>query len=81
MLNLKDYPQSHLFKHSQMASSNIFTTFFFFPFLGPLPVAYGGSQARSPIGAIAADLSQSHSNTGSKQHLRPTPQLTATPDP
>ena len=35
------------------------------------PVAYGGSQARGPIGATAASLS--HSNTESKPHLRPTP--------
>ena len=43
--------------------------------------AYGGSQARGPIRAVAADLHQSHSNTRSKPHLRPTPQLKATPDP
>ena len=29
----------------------------------------------------AAGLGHSHSNVGSEQHLRPTPQLTATPDP
>jgi len=45
------------------------------------PVAYGGSQARGPIRAIAASLHQSHSNAGSLPHLQPTPQLTATPDP
>ena len=43
--------------------------------------AYGGSQARGLIGAVAAGLHHSHSNTRSKLHLRPTPQLTATPDP
>ena len=43
--------------------------------------ASGGSQARGPIGAVAASLCQSHSNTGSEPRLRPTPQLTATPDP
>ena len=43
--------------------------------------AYGGSQARGPIGAEAAGLSQSHSNMGSDLRLRPTPQLTATPGP
>ena len=42
--------------------------------------AYGGSQARGRIGAIAASLRQSHSNAGSEPGLRPTPQLTATPD-
>ena len=44
-------------------------------------VAYGISQARDPIGAAAANLHHSHSHAGSKPHLRPTPQLTATPDP
>ena len=34
-------------------------------FLGGTPVAYGGSQARGPIGAIAASLHHSHSNAGS----------------
>ena len=58
-----------------------FVFFFFFPFLGPLSMAYRGSQARGLIGAIDPGLRQSHSNTGSEQHLRPTPQLTATPDP
>eukprot|EP00108_Taenia_solium_P006331 TsM_001148800 transcript=TsM_001148800 gene=TsM_001148800 len=47
----------------------------------PLPMAYGGSQARGPIGAVATSLHQSHSNSGSEPRLQPTPQLTATPDP
>ena len=42
------------------------------------PAAYGGSQARSLIGAIATGLHQSHSNTRSKPHLQPIPQLMAT---
>jgi len=44
------------------------------------PAAYGGSQARGQIGAVATGLRQSHSNAGSEPHLQPTPQLTATPD-
>ena len=44
------------------------------------PAAYGGSQARDPIGAVATGLRQSHSNAGSEPRLQPTPQLTATPD-
>ena len=44
------------------------------------PMAYGGSQARDPIGAIAAGLYHSRSNTRSEPRLRPIPQLTATPD-
>ena len=51
--------------------------FFFFSLFR----AYGGSQARGPIGVAAADLYHSQSNTRFKPHLRPTPQLTATPDP
>ena len=43
--------------------------------------AYGGSQARGLIGAIAAGLRHSHSNTGFEPHLQPIPQLTAMPDP
>ena len=66
----------------------IFFFFFFFAFFGLLlllmgaaPVAHGGCQARGLMGAVTAGLHQSHSNAGSKSHLRPTPQLTATPDP
>ena len=44
-------------------------------------MAYGSSQARGPIGAIAAGLQHSHSNTGSEACPGPTPQLTAMPDP
>ena len=58
---------------------NIF--FFFFSFSRAAPAAYGGSQARDLIGAIAAGLNQSHSNVGSEPCLRPTPQLMAMLDP
>ena len=52
---------------------------FFFTFSRAAPMAYGGSQARNLIiiRDVAASLCQSHSSAGSK----PTPQLTATPDP
>ena len=36
------------------------------------PVVFGGSQARGLIGAMAAGLSHSHSNTRSKLCLQPT---------
>ena len=55
--------------------------FCLFVFSRATPVAHGGSQARGPVGAVAASLHHSHSNTGSEPHLWPTPQLTATPDP
>ena len=38
-------------------------------------------EARGLIGATAAGLRHSHSNVGSKRHLRPTPQFTAMLDP
>ena len=52
-----------------------------FVFSRAAPTAYGGSQARGRIGAVAAGLRQSHSNARSEPHLQPTSQLTATPDP
>ena len=42
-------------------------------------MAYGGSQARGQIEDMATGLY--HNNTGFEPRLRPTPQLTATPDP
>ena len=45
------------------------------------PAAYGGSQPRSLIRAVAASLRQSHSNSGPKPRLQPTSQFTATLDP
>ena len=43
--------------------------FFFLSFLGLLPAAYGGSQARGLIGAVATSLHQSHGNAGSEPCL------------
>uniref|UniRef100_A0A8D2A791 Serine/threonine kinase 31 n=2 Tax=Sus scrofa TaxID=9823 RepID=A0A8D2A791_PIG len=60
-----------------------FFLFFFFCLFAiswAAPAAHGGSQARGRIGAAGTGLRQSHSNTGSKPCLQPTPQLTATPD-
>ena len=62
-------------------TSFFFFFFFFFCIFRAAPAAYGGSQARGLIGAVAAGLHHSHSNMGSEPHLQPTPQLTATPDP
>ena len=42
--------------------------------------AYGGSQARGPIGAVAAAYTTA-THAGSQPRLRPTPQLTAMLDP
>ena len=49
-------------------------------FLRAAPTAYGGSQSRGPIRAVAASLHHSHSNAGSELCVRPTPQLTAVLD-
>ena len=55
----------------------IFYNFFF----KAAPMAHGISQARGGMGAIAVGLHHRHRNTRSEPLLRPTPQLTATPDP
>ena len=62
---------------------SFFLSFFFFVFclFSAALVAYGGSQATGLIRAVAAGLSQRHSNAGSKPHLRSIPQLMAMPDP
>ena len=54
--------------------------FFLFAISWAAPAAYGGSQARGRIGAVATGLHQGHSNAGSEPRLQPTSQLTATPD-
>ena len=52
---------------------------FFFCLFKATPVAYGDSQPRSQIGAVAA--SYSHRNVRSEPHLGPTPQFMATLNP
>ena len=59
----------------------LFIYFCLFAFSRATPAAYGGSQARDLIGDVATSLCHSHSNTGSKPNLQPTPQLMATQDP
>ena len=55
--------------------SHIFRLFFFFFFFfvfghfRATPLAYGGSEARGRIGAVAASLHHSHSNLGSEPRL------------
>ena len=71
--------------HVQVISSFYFfiqlVLFFVCLFSRAVPPAYGGSQARSGIGATAASLYYSHSNMVSEPHLWPTPQLMAMLDP
>ena len=56
-----------------------FLNFYSFCFFRTALRAYGGSQARGLIGAVAAGLHHSHNNARSELHLRPTPKLTAMP--
>uniref|UniRef100_A0A8D1SUR3 Uncharacterized protein n=1 Tax=Sus scrofa TaxID=9823 RepID=A0A8D1SUR3_PIG len=58
----------------------LFQIFFFF-FFRATHTAHGGSQARDRIRGTVASLCHNHSNSESKLHLQPTPQLMATPDP
>ena len=54
---------------------------FFFCLFRAAPAAYGGSQARGLIWAVAASLPHSHGRARSEPCLRPTPQLMAMPNP
>ena len=63
-----------------MISGFMFVCLFFCLYRAAL-AAYGCSQARGQMVAVATGLRQSHSNARSKPHVRPTPQLTATPNP
>ena len=59
-----------------------FAFFFFFGLFRGAFIAYGSSQARDEIEAIAVDLHDSHSIAGPKLlHLRHTPWLSAMLDP
>ena len=62
-------------------SNILFFFFFVFCLFRAAPEVYGVSRARGLIRAVAASLHHSYSNEGSEPHLRPTPQLTAMPEP
>ena len=47
--------------------------FFFLMLFRVTPAAYGGSQVRGPMGAVAASLHHSHSDARSEPSLRPRP--------
>ena len=59
-------------------TTQVFILFCFVLLFRAALAAYGSSQTRGQIGAMAAG--HSHSNTGSEPHLLPTLQLTATLD-
>ena len=67
----------HVFLIFNNVPRNTFTFFFFMA----APVTCESFQARRWIGAAAAGLCHSHSNTRFKPHLQFTSQLTATPEP
>ena len=73
---------SKLQKHERINFYFFFGTFvcLFLLFKATL-MTYGSSQARGWIRAVAASLRHSQSQVRSEPCLRPTPQLTATPDP
>ena len=67
-----------LYAGHQFSQHGLFVYFFLFR---ATLAAYGGSQAMGQIGATAASLRQCHSKARCELRPRPTPQLTATPDP
>ena len=68
-----------VFFHPEIKFCCFIFLFFIFLLFRATPMAYGGSQARGQIGAIAAVLFHSHINVRSKQYLRTTPKLTHGP--
>ena len=58
----------------------LFLSFFLFLSFAT-PVAYGSSQAKGRMGAMATGLHHSHRNARSELHLQTTSLLVATPDP
>ena len=60
-----------------LSNFNIYL-FIYFCFSRAAPTAYGGSQARGPVGATAAGLRHSHSKARSEPRLQPTPLFAAT---
>ena len=60
---------------------NFIYLFIYFGLFRAARMAHGRFQARGPIGAAAANLHHSHSNTKPQPCLRPTPQLMATLGP
>ena len=71
-----------LFCQDVLIPQFLFFGFFFLVFclFRAALAAYGGCHAGGRIRAVATGLHQSHSNIRSKLRLRPTTQLTATPD-
>ena len=75
------YNKGLLYSTGNYIQLSFFFFFCLFCLFRAAPEAYGGSQARDLITAIAASLRYCYSNARSKPHLRPTPQLKAMLDP
>ena len=64
---------SLLMSFTERQCHSVLFYFYFFVFFAislATSLAYGGSQARGPIGAVATGLQQSHSNAGTEPHLQ-----------
>ena len=59
----------HLDQEVQDSAILFYYLFIYLLLFRATPESYGGSQARGPIGAIAAGLHHSYSNTGSEPCL------------
>ena len=64
-----DLITTKLREHSHYFLFLLFFKFFFFGLFRATHVAYGSSQAKGRIGAVAAGLRRSHNNARSKPHL------------
>ena len=71
--NFSKYVRMHYHIFVKFIFYHELSSFFFFCLFSATLVAYGGSQARGQIGAVATVLHHSHSNTRSKPLLRPIP--------
>ena len=73
LLTRSTYPQALPYQQCSRTSWNFpncpSVLFFFRSLFRAAPAARGGSQARGRIGAVAAGLRHSHSNSGSEPHL------------
>ena len=62
-------PSFAFFLKPLLFRNSAWTSFFFFVFSRAAPTAYGSSQARRLIRAVAAGLHHSHSSVASELHL------------
>ena len=58
-----------MFPYPVILTDSFKIIFFIYLLFRASPTAHGASQARGPVGAVAARLRQSHSNVGSELRL------------